>query len=74
VQELLALYLFPEQASQSKSACAAMAHAKQADEHDKQQDKVSNKHRHKGCCIDLHVGATAVGDHVPRRADLHMDR
>jgi len=61
--------LFPKQVPQSKCTCTATAQAKQATEHDDEQDKVGTKHRNEGCRIGLHVGNAAEVVRMPRRVN-----
>jgi hypothetical protein len=66
-------YLCPEKASQSKLSYTAAAQAKQANEHDYQQDEVANKDRDDGCHIASYVEVPAGGGvWEPRGADLQM--
>jgi hypothetical protein len=61
MQERPPTHLLPKQASQTKPACTPTTEAKQAKEHDDQQDEVGNEHRNEVCCVALRVGeATAA--------------
>ena len=74
-KEVLFPHLFPKQPSQTKEASTFTAHAKQANQRDEKQEKVSGKHRYDGRFTGPWPGRAArlfLGD--PCRADLGMDQ